>query len=482
MIHRGWFFLSFFSFSLLLCASSLFPSDKIPNSDIISTQAGGKVVGQIPVGNGTVTMNTNAPQMPSVPMDINPHIPNNQPSGRSSNAGGLLGFIFNLGKKSSKEIARDKVVADLDRALSTPPLPPTGRMPPKNFDLASNVWSSHMMPAPVAVTPPIPTPPLTPSSVPGDMMPAPVAVTPPIPTPPLTPSSVPGAQLPKNMTSCTEAYSYLGGEYVPVQKIPSYIPTNVPAVPNMGSLINDNPFKGSSGPYTGGGVSAGDIGKGFASIVVPTIYTKSLLTAGGVKTIAIGGGSTVAGGTVAVAGGGTVAGGTVSGGTAAGGAAAGEALIAVAAPLAATAVLTLGFFWASVATWEYFVRPEDGFIFSSKKAPSLIPQHTPSNNAPTQPSNTPNPKKPEEPKDRAEKIRNHKRWTNKEAREHAKALNKGYVEKKDKPAKMKDIGFTNGKEWISPDMDGHNGGVWKLFDLKGNRIATLDKNLNRIKS
>ena len=40
--------------------------------------------------------------------------------------------------------------------------------------------------------------------------------------------------------------------------------------------------------------------------------------------------------------------------------------------------------------------------------------------------------------------------------------------------------FQNGKKFITPDVDGHNGGTWKMFDAKGNRLGTYDSNLNRI--
>ena len=36
------------------------------------------------------------------------------------------------------------------------------------------------------------------------------------------------------------------------------------------------------------------------------------------------------------------------------------------------------------------------------------------------------------------------------------------------------------KTYITRDVDGHNGGVWKMFDKKGNRLGTYDANLNRI--
>jgi RHS repeat-associated protein len=34
--------------------------------------------------------------------------------------------------------------------------------------------------------------------------------------------------------------------------------------------------------------------------------------------------------------------------------------------------------------------------------------------------------------------------------------------------------------YISPDKDSHSGGVWKEFDRQGNRVGTLDANLNKI--
>lgn len=41
--------------------------------------------------------------------------------------------------------------------------------------------------------------------------------------------------------------------------------------------------------------------------------------------------------------------------------------------------------------------------------------------------------------------------------------------------------FKKGRTWITADRTGHNGGRWKMFNSKGTRIATCDKNLNFIK-
>ncbi|WP_308168581.1 toxin C-terminal domain-containing protein [Cedecea davisae] len=42
--------------------------------------------------------------------------------------------------------------------------------------------------------------------------------------------------------------------------------------------------------------------------------------------------------------------------------------------------------------------------------------------------------------------------------------------------------FFNGKDYITPDVDGHNvSDGWKKFSKKGVRLGTYDKDLNRIK-
>ncbi len=465
----------------------------MPNSDVISIQAGGKVLSQIPAAGGTATMTPNAPQMPSVHMDMSPNIPDVQASGESSNAGGILGFFYNLGKKSSREIARDKVVDDLNKVLAKG----AAGIPLSAQDYITLGAAS-------------PTPPgYTPSSVqtvhnvftevsPPNIFTSvtqPIAPTLPIPTPSFTPSSLPGVQLPKNMTSCIPAYSDIPGTYVPSynisdvinagQKMTTGVP-KVPAIPNMGSLLNDNPMKGLYGP---GGLLAGGVG----AVAAKGGVTKVALALTGAKTVAVAGG-TVVGETVVA---GTVAGGTVAGGTVAGGAAAVGwwATMIAAAPYVAIIAAAPAITWGVLATYDGIYNPGIGWnptyeerqayyaAREAKKAPSIIPQHKPSNDTPTPPGN-PNPKKPDKQnkEERAKQIQDRRRWTNKEARERAKELGKGFEEKKDKPLGIKDIAFTDGKKWISPDIDGHNGGVWKEFNLRGDRIGTLDKNLNRIKS
>lgn len=40
--------------------------------------------------------------------------------------------------------------------------------------------------------------------------------------------------------------------------------------------------------------------------------------------------------------------------------------------------------------------------------------------------------------------------------------------------------YTNGNDYITPDVDKHKGGEWKIFDRHGNRVGTFDGNLNPI--
>jgi hypothetical protein len=72
--------------------------------------------------------------------------------------------------------------------------------------------------------------------------------------------------------------------------------------------------------------------------------------------------------------------------------------------------------------------------------------------------------------------------TNKEAAEAAAKL--GYRKTNDRCHGQ--AVFTNGRLFISADVDGHNGGVWKMADSPENlrskktRMGTYDANLNRV--
>ncbi|MEZ4299423.1 MAG: toxin C-terminal domain-containing protein [Polyangiaceae bacterium] len=40
--------------------------------------------------------------------------------------------------------------------------------------------------------------------------------------------------------------------------------------------------------------------------------------------------------------------------------------------------------------------------------------------------------------------------------------------------------YTDGNRYITPDVDGHNGGTWKMFDRKGNRVGTYNTDMEKI--
>jgi Novel toxin 21 len=89
---------------------------------------------------------------------------------------------------------------------------------------------------------------------------------------------------------------------------------------------------------------------------------------------------------------------------------------------------------------------------------------------------------PNDPNDqkrkRDEERENHRPLTNKEARQKAEVL--GYTEDNNPPFNPHGkIVFRKGNKWISPDKDGHKGGIWKMFDSAGNR-TTWNVDLTKI--
>jgi RHS repeat-associated protein len=69
--------------------------------------------------------------------------------------------------------------------------------------------------------------------------------------------------------------------------------------------------------------------------------------------------------------------------------------------------------------------------------------------------------------------------TNAAARAAAKI--NGWEETRPDWARKDSPTFRKGNRYFQRDRDGHNGGAWKEFDQRGNRVATLDKDLNVIK-
>ncbi|MBA3954791.1 hypothetical protein H0X48_05735 [Candidatus Dependentiae bacterium] len=75
--------------------------------------------------------------------------------------------------------------------------------------------------------------------------------------------------------------------------------------------------------------------------------------------------------------------------------------------------------------------------------------------------------------------KNNRCLNNKEARELAKEL--GFTEDKNPPFNThRGLAFTDGKIFITPDKDGHKGGVWKVMERSGDRLYTCDALLKNI--
>jgi hypothetical protein len=92
----------------------------------------------------------------------------------------------------------------------------------------------------------------------------------------------------------------------------------------------------------------------------------------------------------------------------------------------------------------------------------------------------PNDNNKDKKKQRDTTRENYRSLTNKESRKIATDM--GYKEVKNHPCgntRNKPV-FTNGKNYISADADGHNGGIWKLFNRAGDRIGTGNIDLTKI--
>lgn len=92
------------------------------------------------------------------------------------------------------------------------------------------------------------------------------------------------------------------------------------------------------------------------------------------------------------------------------------------------------------------------------------------------------PEDPEEEKKkkRDEAIEEYRSLIAKEAQEIAKEF--GHRRVKSHPCgntRNRPV-FFNGKNYVSPDIDGHNGGLWKVFDRKGNILYTTTRRFEKI--
>lgn len=498
----------------VLLLNPLFAADPVKNPDVLA-QGAGSTWTTTTIGGGSTSYTPSAPLPQSTGI-----VPNYGTDSHVHTAviqegyTGLFGFFYNLGRTSKKDLESERVRAGIDKALSKSqagiPLDSADYNALGSADLtkapqASSTeksgWAKRMekhkglvaqahektaaasaaqaerreslrlareakktLDAIEVV-----------SQLPSVSVPTPVVATnAPILADKFGMTCKPSIPLDGDLPSIVTKIPSLAEKMQAVRKVPD--PT----------LLKDNPFKDLADMSSGGGVAGGVmkvVGGGAAAKTAVTTVIGA--TSGGTATattVGVAGGGTVAVGGAGVGGAGT---GTAVVGTTAGGTATtttvGGAII-TAAPYVALGAAVVGVAAGVCAVFDY-AFPNENNIFFKQRYQAKLRNESAKNQSQVGGSSSPNPKKPDDEKEkRAKQIRDHQRWTNKEARERAKALGKGYEEKKNPPGDIKDIGFTNGKDWISPDMDGHNGGVWKQFTLKGRRIATLDKNLNRIKN
>lgn len=468
MFYRDQILSTFLLFSYL----SLIPSDR-PNADVIAQQSGGNVTYSTGSGGSVSHTPSNTGGFIPVRHGQSPSPAQSQPkptrSGPPSGVtGGILGFLYNIGRTSE----RDRRHADTEAALRKAERASMGN---QGCIVAGNPEKGLLPPGKSPFEQDIP---LTPEE--------------------RRIQAAEDAERYAREKIQQEQYNQIEEHkraLIAAEKAqnlalvkPQQEPTILPESPLKG-LTDDNSGNGINSTGTGIGIGVGIAA--VSKLAAPVAIPVAIPVAGG----AAAGSAGVAAGAITTT---IVTGGSTFGGTTAGtaGTLAAGGILATAAPVVAAvgagivlgttiALVHDGIFNPGIGWFPSYEQRQayhaNRAALKAGKAPSSIPQYTPKGDTPT-PSNMPNPKKPEDEKERrAQQIREHRRWTNKEAREKVKELGKGYVEKKNPPSSIKGIGFTNGKEWISPDIDGHNGGVWKLFDLKGERVGTLDKNLNRIK-
>jgi len=86
----------------------------------------------------------------------------------------------------------------------------------------------------------------------------------------------------------------------------------------------------------------------------------------------------------------------------------------------------------------------------------------------------------EKKRQRDQAIQNFQSLTKKEAQEIAEEF--GHKKVKSHPCgnTRNQPVFFNGKNYISPDIDGHNGGLWKVFDRRGNILHTTSRRFEKV--
>lgn len=491
MFHRDIFLLPFLSLSLLF-SPLVYTGEPNKNFDTLIRESGGSWSASMPNGDST-SINPIA-DMPKGP-EINPNFSNNSSSSSgNSSSWGILGLFANLGKKSEKEKRMEDVGRAIDQALSKAqhgiPLNSADYAALGTSDL-SNVQPTISLPkgpgtvfhaAEVHIPSSVPT-----AAVEAITAPLKISTHVGQSSSSIMPPVGGGGVFDRGSITCWPEFGEGGmaGVVQPTEIASTLSNIKAPKLPSLPGSKPSFPSIGGDGgglpPMVGGivpfpkipkGPSGGDIATGLGGAAAGA---GALMQAGG----ATAGGATAGG----AAGGGAVAGGAAGGTvvTTGGGYTMAWFVSNVLPPVAIGTgiVATVGGLWALA---DYVDPTPTNVFFKDRYQDKLKREAAQKAVHDKSVGSNGGPNKNDDKKDRAGQIRDRKRWTNKEAREHAKALNKGFEEKKNPPGEIKGIGFTDGKKWISPDIDGHNGGVWKEFNLKGERIATLDKFLNKIKN
>ena len=444
--------------SSLFCVNLLFSGDPSNNPDTM----GGKWVGQLPNSSGTTSLVAPG-AIPKGP-DLNPQYQQPTPPNNNSSGWGLLGFIGNLiGGNSKKERARTDALDSFDKADKLK----REQMAMSDHDLAQFYPGAAEKRAAAKQAQWF-----------ADMAKqAPIIQAPVVAPSPILPSSAMTCRAPANFDSSGPI------PYNPTQYTPKFVaPSSAPSVPNVGSLVSENPFKGLSGPQSGGGAGVGEVMQGVGTVVA--------LGAGIAANTAV-----------------PVAATTTAGGAVAGGVLGGAAVVVATPWIPIIAIGTAGGLFLAgtvIATHEFFARPVDGIFF--KKAPSAIPQHTEpityaqidqilnphklqniiqrranagnggsnsssGNNAPN-PSSNPNPQKPDdnEKKRRIQPLSKTEAYAKiKDRYEHFEG-NKYRIRDGKEPIKVK------GKAVERVEWDHNHGGEWEAYPKKkgGEHMGALD--------
>ncbi len=293
MLHRDRFLFPL-HITFLISASLLLPADKMPNADVLSMQAHGKVVSQIPGGAGTVSMAEPPTNFPTVPMEITPNAPGATPTGGSSNLGGVVGLVVNAGKASDK-VKRAADAADAARRLSLaksvdPGVQgnPLASLYPNEYDQFGGKLGQPSVigfpDTPPEVFFPMPTPaPVVPS--------IPPIITTPLPMPSAVPTTMPQFQFVPD-PRLLKGMPMMKGAPIPYKPfIPTPLPT-APQTPSAGEVATGlaTTAAGGWGAYTTGMLASAGAAVKTAAVYVGTVAAANPVTVVLVGGAVIGGG------------------------------------------------------------------------------------------------------------------------------------------------------------------------------------------------